>query len=117
MFTEPKRASQAILSAEYPRSFEAGLADASVDLPANCIVAKRTADSLVVQWDPEEDDGSEDAIGVYADRTIIAASAGAKRRASWAFQEAEIDFNALVLPDDVDLGDVIAALPKLTIRG
>jgi hypothetical protein len=116
MFTEPKRASQAILSSEHPRSYDGDWADASVDLPANCILARRTVGGLIVQWDPTEDDGTEDALGVYADGAIIGV-AGAKKRVSWAFQEAEIDFKELVLPEDVDFADVVAALPKLTIRG
>lgn len=114
-FTEPKRAGQAIINDDGPRSYDAGVADASVDHPANSILAKRTADGLIVQWDPEEDNGAEDAIGVFRNATIIG-TPGATKRVTWAFQEAEIDFNELVLPEDVDLEDVRSALPKLTIR-
>ncbi|WP_417582905.1 head decoration protein [Pelagibacterium sp.] len=116
MFTEPKRAGQYLMQDSGEMSYDGGRADATVDLAACTIVAERTADNLIVAWDPTNDDGSEVAIGVFDGPNIKGTAGASPKRVSVCKRWAAITFHELVVPEDIDIDDVRGALPNLVVR-
>lgn len=116
MLTEPKRPGQFLVGDAPAHCYDPGIVDGTVDMASGTIVGVRTADSLHVAWDPLAADGSETATGIYSGRNILAATSPAEVRAGILKRWCAVSFAELVVPDDIDIDDVRAALPNIVVR-